>query len=83
MPASTPHSYYTEPLAVPSLPFIVFSHADHLIRMTTGGSVDHKFLGPLHCQHNPDAILLQFNAGQAHPTPAFAVSRGRFVYACA
>jgi hypothetical protein len=81
MPSHTPHSCYTEPLAVPSLPFIVFSHAGDLIRMTIGGSVDHKFLGPLHCQHNPDAILLQFNAGQAHPSPAFSVSREHFVCA--
>ncbi len=63
MPHLPPQSQFTEPDATPSLPFIVFSHANDLIRMSTQGSVDHASLGPLHRHHHVDAISLQFNTG--------------------
>jgi hypothetical protein len=64
MPLSPPPpSLFSEPLAAPSLPFIIFSHANELIRMTSAGFVDPKTLGTLHRQHDADAVLLQFNRG--------------------
>jgi hypothetical protein len=63
MPLSPPSSLFSEPLAAPSLPFIIFSHANDLIRMTSAGFVDPKTLGALHRQHDADAVLLQFNRG--------------------
>jgi hypothetical protein len=66
MSSSPTNAQFVEPPAALSLPFIVFSHADHLIRMTIGGSIDPKSLGPLHRQHDVDAVLLQFNTGRQH-----------------
>jgi len=63
MPLSPPSSLFSEPLAAPSLPFSIFSHANDLIRMTSAGFVDPKTLGALHRQHDADAVLLQFNRG--------------------
>ncbi len=63
MPASPPCSTFLEPAPSSSLPYIIFSHADALIRMTSGGHIDLSCLGPLNHQHDADEISLQFNAG--------------------
>jgi hypothetical protein len=57
---------FIEPSPSLSLPFIIFNHADTLIRLAAGGFIDLNRLGPLHSQHDADAVLDRFKEGKWH-----------------
>jgi hypothetical protein len=65
-PHSSPIAAFIEPAPSFSLPFIIFNHADTLIRMTSDGFIDLSRLGPLYGQHHAHAVLSQFNVGKLH-----------------